>query len=77
MQKYILTLALMVMGAASYVCATEPTSTKKVTHGNVIHGHVIEKDTEEYLPYAPILIVETGKGTVSDESGHFTFEKLP
>ena len=77
MQKYILTLALMVMGAASYVCATEPTSTKKVTHGNVIHGHVIEKDTEEYLPYATILIVETGKGTVSDESGHFTFEKLP
>ncbi|MBR3859998.1 MAG: TonB-dependent receptor [Bacteroidaceae bacterium] len=77
MQKYILTLALMIMGATSYVCATEPTNVKKVNHGNVIHGHVIEKDTEEFLPYATILIVETGKGTISDESGHFTFEKLP
>ena len=80
MKKYIWMLALMVMGVAGYVCAGEPTDAVKmnpVKHGNVIRGHVIEKNTEEHLPYATILIVETGQGTVSDESGHFLFDKLP
>ena len=80
MNKYILMLALMVMGVASCVYASEPTDAVKVNpvkHGNVIRGHVIEKNSEEHLPYATILIVETGQGTISDESGHFSFDKLP
>ena len=75
----IVLLALMVMGAASSVYAVDLTSVEvnPVKHGNVIRGHVIEKHTEEHLPYAAILIVETGEGTVSDETGHFTFKKVP
>ena len=80
MKKHILMLALMVMGVASYVRAGEPTDVVKVNpvkHGNVIRGHVIEKSTEDHLPYAAILIVETGEGTVSDDTGHFGFKNLP
>ena len=80
MKKYILMFALMVMGATCYVCANEPTDVVKVNpvkHGNVIRGHVIEKSTEEYLPFAAILIVETGEGTVTDEKGLFRFKNLP
>ncbi|MBQ8889534.1 MAG: TonB-dependent receptor, partial [Bacteroidaceae bacterium] len=74
MKKYILLLVLMVMGAALNVYAVD---VNPVKHGNVIKGHVIEKGTEEHLPYATILIVETGEGTVSDETGHFLFNKVP
>ena len=74
MKKYILLLVLMVMGTALSVYAVE---VNPVKHGNVIRGHVIEKYSEEHLPYATILIVETGEGTVSDETGHFTFKKVP
>ena len=74
MKKNIFVLVLMVMGAMLNVYAGE---NNPVKHGNVIRGHVIEKITEEHLPYATILIIETGGGTVSDESGHFRFTKVP
>lgn len=74
MKTYILCLALMVMGAVLDVHAVE---VEPVKHGNMIRGHVIEKDSEEHLPYATILIVETGEGTISDETGHFVFKKIP
>ncbi len=80
MKKYVLLLALIAMGVATNVRAAQlkpVVEVNPVKHGNVIRGHVIEKDTEEHLPYATILIVETGEGTVSDESGHFTFKKIP
>ena len=79
MKKYILLFALIVMSATRFVRASEPIYVKvnPVQHGNVIHGHVIEKSTEEYLPYATVLIVETGEGTISDESGYFSFKKIP
>lgn len=50
---------------------------KPVREGNTIAGHVIEKGTENSLPYATILIVETGRGTVSDENGDFIFIDIP
>ena len=74
MKKNILWLVLMVMGAMLNVYAGE---NNPVRHGNTIRGHVIEKYTEEHLPYAAILIVETGAGAVSDESGHFRFKDVP
>ena len=64
----------MLMGAMLNVYAGD---NHPVKHGNVIRGHVIEKETEEHLPFATILIVELGKGTVSDESGHFRFKDIP
>ena len=74
MKKNILWLVLMVMGAMLNVYAGE---NNPVKHGNTIRGHVIEKYSEEHLPYAAILIVETGAGAVSDESGHFRFKDVP
>ena len=74
MNKILLSFVLMVMGTALNVYADE---NNPVKHGYAIRGHVIEKYTEEHLPYATILIVETGEGTVSDETGHFRFTKLP
>ena len=74
MKKNILWLVLMVMGTMLNVYAGE---NNPVRHGNTIRGHVIEKYTEEHLPYAAILIVETGAGAVSDESGHFRFKDVP
>ena len=74
MKKNILWLVLMVMGTMLHVYAGE---NNPVKHGNTIRGHVIEKYSEEHLPYAAILIVETGAGAVSDESGHFRFKDIP
>lgn len=50
---------------------------KPVREGNTVAGHVIEKGTENSLPYATILIVETGRGTVSNENGDFIFTDIP
>lgn len=74
MKRYILLLVLMVMGAGIHVYAGDVNPVKV---GNVISGHVIEKSTEHSLPYATILIVETGQGAVTDENGEFRFKKVP
>ena len=74
MKKNIVWLVLMMMGAMLNVYAGE---NNPVKHGNTIRGHVIEKYSEEHLPYAAILIVETGEGSVSDETGHFRFKNIP
>lgn len=74
MKQYILLLALIVMGAGINTYAEDVNPVKE---GNAIVGHVIEKNTEASLPYAAVLIVETGQGTVTDEDGEFKFKKLP
>ena len=47
-----------------------------VKEGNVIAGHVIEKGSEQGIPYAAVLIVESGEGTVTDAEGYFRFKKV-
>ena len=47
-----------------------------IKEGYMISGHVIEKETEEDIPYATILIVGSGQGTVSNEAGQFQFKNL-
>ena len=47
-----------------------------IKEGFMISGHVIEKETEEDIPYATILIVGSGQGTVSNEAGQFQFKNL-
>ena len=47
-----------------------------VREGHMISGHVIEKHTEEDIPYATILIVGTGQGTMANEAGQFQFRDL-
>ena len=74
MKKFLCMFVLMIMGATWGVYALE---INPVKHGSIIRGHVIEKNTEEHLPFATILMLETGEGTVSDDTGHFTFKKVP
>ena len=47
-----------------------------IREGYTISGHVIEKGTEEDIPYATILVVGTGTGTVSNEAGQFKLSNL-
>ena len=74
MKKLILSLVLLVLSTAIPVYAIEVDPAKD---GNTIKGHIIEKNTEEDLPFATILIVETGQGMAADDTGHFTFKKIP
>lgn len=48
MKQYILLLVLMVMGAGIHAYAEDVNPVKE---GNVISGHVVEKGTENSLPY--------------------------
>lgn len=71
MKQYILALVLAVV-SASVAFAVNP-----IKEGNMISGHVIVKGTEENIPYATVLIIGSGQGTVSNEEGQFEFRKLP
>ncbi len=58
--------------------ASNPVTTNNpIKEGNMISGHVIEKGTEENIPYATIQIVGRSGGTISNEEGQFEFRKLP
>lgn len=48
-----------------------------IREGNMISGHVLVKGSEENIPYATVLIVGSGQGTVSNEEGQFEFKNLP
>ncbi|MBE6302366.1 MAG: TonB-dependent receptor [Bacteroidales bacterium] len=48
----------------------------EIKKGGFISGHVIEKGTEENVPFANIFIVETKQGTTSNETGHFEFKNM-
>ena len=74
MKKLILSLVLLVLSTAIPMYAIEVDPAKD---GNTIKGHIIEKNTEEDLPFATILIVETGQGMAADDTGHFTFKNIP
>ena len=67
MKQYILALVLAVV-SASVAFAVNP-----IKEGNMISGHVIVKGTEENIPYATVLIIGSGQGTVSNEEGQFEF----
>ena len=51
-------------------------NTPEIKKGGFISGHVIEKGTEEDIPFANIFIVETKQGTTSNEAGHFEFKNM-
>lgn len=70
MKHYIVMLVLLCLGISSR--AVTPAG-----EGNMISGYVIEKGTEENIPFATVQIVGGSGGTVSDEKGHFEFRNLP
>ena len=71
MKHYILALMLTVVSIGAAIAANP------IREGNMISGHVLVKGSEENIPYATILIVGSGQGTVSNEEGQFEFKNLP
>ena len=71
MKQIILALMLAVAGIGAAVAANP------IREGNMISGHVLVKGSEENIPYATVLIVGSGQGTVSNEEGQFEFKTLP
>ncbi|MDL2227855.1 TonB-dependent receptor [Odoribacter sp. OttesenSCG-928-L07] len=43
----------------------------------VLIGHVLDRETQEHLPFVSIAIKDTNIGTVSDETGHFYLPNVP
>jgi outer membrane receptor for ferrienterochelin and colicins len=71
MKQIILALMLAVAGIGAAIAANP------IREGNMISGHVLVKGSEENIPYATVLIVGSGQGTVSNEEGQFEFKNLP
>ena len=59
MKKYI---NLLMGVVCALVSCTIAYADGPVKEGNAIVGHVIEKGSEAGLPYATVLLVETGEG---------------
>ncbi|MBQ8224500.1 MAG: TonB-dependent receptor [Bacteroides sp.] len=70
MKHLILTLLLLVAGIVTTY------SSNPIKEGHRIAGHVIEKGSEENIPYATIYVEELGKGTVTNEEGRFELKDL-
>lgn len=69
MKQYIIAIMLLIGGM--HLCANSP-----VREGNLIDGHVVEKGSEENIPYATVQIVGTSHGCVTNEEGQFFFRHL-
>lgn len=74
MKKLTIFISALVCAIVSMAAGVDNSPVKE---GNVITGHVIEKGTENSLPYATVLIVETGAGTVTDADGYFKLKNVP
>ena len=68
--KYIL-LALLCLTAIQ-TFAKDP----QETHANIF-GHVLDKSTQEHLPYVALQVKGTTIGTATDETGHYFIKNLP
>ncbi len=83
MKKYFMLFASIIVGATAVMHAESPVShdcfsdLKEYRQGNSIYGHVIEEGTEDDVPYAAVLLVETGQGMTADEYGKFQFNYIP
>lgn len=73
MKKYI----FIFMGLlCSLMSITHAWANNPIKEGNIISGHVVEKDNENPIPYATILIVETGNKVMADKEGYFRFKNI-
>ena len=68
--KYIL-LAFLCL-TATFTFAQEP----KGTDANIF-GHILDKYSQEHLPYVTLQIKGTTIGTATDETGHYYLKNLP
>ena len=83
MKKLIATLMLVTLCTSAIYSIeashsnTNPTDVSpEIKKGCLISGHVIEKKSEENIPFANIFIQETKQGTTSNEAGHFEFKDM-
>lgn len=70
MKRFLLTCSLLATSLQVILGITP------IKEGYMISGHVIEKETEDNIPYATILIVGTDRGEVANEVGQFVFKNL-
>ena len=76
MKKYLLVLAGLYC-VLSYALAEHPDYPElKKSDANII-GHVLDKKTNEHLPYITIALKGTTIGTVTDATGHYFLKNLP
>ena len=72
--RYLISTIILSLLGACYIYAAN--NTPDIKKGGFISGHVIEKNSEENIPFANIFIVETKQGATSNEAGHFEFKNM-
>ncbi len=83
MKKAIVSILVIAIGYAFSMAQHHSNTSHNHNHheqyrqGNSIYGHVIEEVSEDDVPFASILILETGQGINADEYGKFQFNHLP
>ncbi len=60
---------LFVMFFAGFVAMSQNTDAN-------VFGHVVNKDTQEHLPFVNVIVKGTNKGASTDESGHYFITNL-
>lgn len=70
MKKILFTLLLSLMAVHSMLAQAT------LTDANVV-GHVIDKGTDEHIPYVTIRLVGTSYGTMTDATGHYFLKNVP
>lgn len=74
MRYYIFLLLLFTFTLATY--ADDDTDQKPKTDAN-LNGHVIDKNTQEHVPFVTVILKGTTIGTATDETGHYFLKNLP
>lgn len=74
MRYYILFFLLFTFTFDIY--ADNDTDQKPKTDAN-LNGHVIDKNTQEHVPFFTVILKGTTIGTATDETGHYFLKNLP
>ncbi len=75
MKKFI-SMLVAVLFATSQSIYADNHSHNHGNQANTIYGHIVEQGSSEPVPYATILVLETGQGLSADENGQFEFADL-
>lgn len=75
MKKFISMLVAVIIAASQSIYADNH-SHNHGNQANTIYGHIVEQGSDEPVPYATILVLETGQGLSADENGLFEFADL-
>jgi outer membrane receptor for ferrienterochelin and colicins len=73
--KKIISLIICLLVVCTYIQADE-TQQNRATDANIF-GHVIDRKTNEHLPFATIRLQGTVIGITTDATGHYFFRNLP